>query len=495
MSLYELPGTLETGFIFGIVALGAYLTFQILGFPDLTVEGSFPLGAAVAAVLMVGAGWNSWIATLGAGAAGLVAGYTTAWLNVRFNILHILAGILVGISLYSINLRIMGGPNEPFLRLDTIFISLEIFNLPGYIVNPIFLGIAVLGISMPASSANPAMAEANGVNAGNMKLYGVGVANALAATAGGLFAQIFDAADVYMRIDVIIVGLASVIVGMSILPSGPIFLATFACIVGAILYRLPVTFGKNTLLEIRALRGVDLNIPKDQFLTIIGSNGAGKSTSLNVIAGFARAEQGRVKVDGRDVIDWPVHKRSTMLSRVFQDPKMGTCEDLSILENFALAYGRTKHRGLRYAVTSQMRDETAVRIKVLGLGLEDRLNNKVGLLSRGQRQAVRLLMAGTDDTKVLLLDEHTAALDPKTADFVLKLTRDIISGLGLTAVMVTHSMAQALDTGRRTVMFHQEKIIFDTAGAEREKLEVKDLLELFKKQQGEEIADDSLLLG
>lgn len=259
MSLYELLGTVETGLIFGIVALGAYLTFHILDFPDLTVEGSFPLGAAVAATLMVGAGWNPWIATLAGGAAGFVAGFATAWLNVRFNILHILAGILVGISLYSINLRIMGGPNEPLLRVDTVFTSLEVFNIPGYIINPIFLGIAVLGIklgldaflatgwgiSMRASGANPAMAEANGVNVGNMKLFGVGFANALTAIAGALFAQIFGAADAYMGIGVIIVGLASVIVGMSILPSSTIFLATFACIIGAILYRLAVALALN----------------------------------------------------------------------------------------------------------------------------------------------------------------------------------------------------------------------------------------------------------
>ncbi|MEW7009180.1 MULTISPECIES: ABC transporter permease [unclassified Lentilitoribacter] len=259
MSLYELLGTLETGLIFGIVALGAYLTFQILDFPDLTVEGSFPLGAAVAAILMVGAEWNPWLATLGGGFAGFIAGFITAWLNVRFNILHILAGILVGISLYSINLRIMGGPNEPLLRVDTVFTSLEIFGIPGYIINPIFLGVFVLGvklsldaflatgwgISMRASGANPAMAEANGVNVGHMKLYGVGVANGLTAIAGALFAQSFGAADAYMGIGVIIVGLASVIVGMSILPSGTIFLATFACVIGAILYRLAVAFALN----------------------------------------------------------------------------------------------------------------------------------------------------------------------------------------------------------------------------------------------------------
>jgi putative ABC transport system ATP-binding protein len=256
-----------------------------------------------------------------------------------------------------------------------------------------------------------------------------------------------------------------------------------------------VTFNKNSPLETRALRGIDLHIPKGQFLTVIGSNGAGKSTSLNVIAGLCRAEKGTVKVSGDDVTSWPVHRRARFLSRVFQDPKMGTCEDLSILENFALAHGRTKPRGFRRAVTNNMRDDAAERLKVLGLGLESRLDDKVGLLSGGQRQAVSLLMAATGDTKVLLLDEHTAALDPKTGEFVLETTKGIVKDLGMTAVMVTHSMAQALDTGDRTIMFHRGKIVFDADGPERAAMQVSDLLELFKREQGEELADDALLLG
>ncbi|MGJ8530158.1 ABC transporter ATP-binding protein [Maritalea sp.] len=256
-----------------------------------------------------------------------------------------------------------------------------------------------------------------------------------------------------------------------------------------------VTFNEGTPLETKAVQGVDLTVPKGQFITIIGSNGAGKSTCLNVIAGLAKAQSGSVVVDGQDVTSWPVHKRSSMLSRVFQDPKMGTCEDLSILENFALAHGRTKPRGARFAITPNMRDEAAQKLTVLGLGLEDRLNDKVGLLSGGQRQAVSLLMAATGDTKVLLLDEHTAALDPKTGAFVLELTKSIVADLKLTAVMVTHSMAQALEIGERTLMFHRGKIVFDVAGTERENMHVSDLLELFKREQGEELADDALLLG
>jgi putative ABC transport system ATP-binding protein len=258
---------------------------------------------------------------------------------------------------------------------------------------------------------------------------------------------------------------------------------------------ISVTFNKGTPLQATALRDVSLSVPDGQFLTVIGSNGAGKSTSLNVIAGLVRPESGRVRVAGTDVTDWPVYRRAKLISRVFQDPKMGTCEDLTILENFALAYGRTQPRGFSFAIGASMRERTAERLKLLGLGLENRLNDKVGLLSGGQRQAVSLLMATTGETRVLLLDEHTAALDPKTAEFVMELTRKIVAELKLTSVMVTHSMAQALHYGDRTVMFHRGKIIFDVSGEKRAALTVPDMLDLFKRDQGEELSDDALLLG
>jgi len=256
MSLYEILGTVQIGLVFGLVSLGAYISFRILDFPDLTVEGSFPLGAAVLATLIVNWGWNPWAATVAAGVAGFAAGFVTAWLNVRFNILHILSGILLAIALYSVNLRIMGGPNKPLLGTPTIFSMFDGWHTPAYMLTPILILLLVavvkfaldlflstgIGLSMRAAGANPAMAVANGVNVGHMKLLGIGLANALTAFAGGLFAQIFGAADAYMGIGVIIIGLASVIVGMSILPSRTVVQATFACVVGAMLYRFAVAF-------------------------------------------------------------------------------------------------------------------------------------------------------------------------------------------------------------------------------------------------------------
>ncbi|MEO7392505.1 MAG: ABC transporter permease [Ramlibacter sp.] len=272
MSLYEFLGTLEVGFIFGLVALGTFLTFRVLDFPDLTVEGTFPLGAAVTAAGIVTGGWNPWIATLAAPVAGFTAGWLTAYLNVRFKILHILAGILVAISLYSINLRIMAGPNKPLLGTRTVLSSFEGLGYPTYIITPIFFGMVLLvvkflidaflrtgvGLSMRATGANPAMAAANGIDTGRMRLIGVGVANALCALAGALFAQLFGAADAYMGIGVIIVGLASVIVGMAIVPSRLVHQATLACIVGALLYRFAVSTALNA--DILGLKASDVQL-------------------------------------------------------------------------------------------------------------------------------------------------------------------------------------------------------------------------------------------
>jgi len=259
MSLYEFLGTIEVGFVFGLVALGAYLSFRILDFPDLTVEGSFPFGAAVAAVLIVNGGWNPWLATLAAAVAGCGAGFITAWLNVRFKILHILAGILVAISLYSINLRVMAGPNKPMLNVKTVFTTFEGMGYPSYMITPIFLGLVVFlvklgldlflatgtGMAMRAAGANPAMAAANGINVGRMKLLGISLANGLTGLAGALFGQLFGAADAYMGIGVIIIGLAAVIVGMSLLPSRAIWQATLACLIGALIYRFSVALALN----------------------------------------------------------------------------------------------------------------------------------------------------------------------------------------------------------------------------------------------------------
>lgn len=259
--------------------------------------------------------------------------------------------------------------------------------------------------------------------------------------------------------------------------------------------QLQVTFGAGTPLENHALRGINLSIPEGQFVTVIGSNGAGKSTFLNALAGEVIADKGQIFIDEQDVTLWPTNKRAGLVARVFQDPLAGTCEALSIEENMALALKRGQSRGLSRSIRSEYRALFRERLSRLGLGLENRLGDRMGLLSGGQRQAVSLLMATLQPMKILLLDEHTAALDPKTAAFVLELTRSIIEEQNLTALMVTHSMRQALDVGDRTLMLHEGNIAFDVQGEEREGLDVPDLLALFSRKKGEELSDDSLLLG
>lgn len=258
---------------------------------------------------------------------------------------------------------------------------------------------------------------------------------------------------------------------------------------------LRVTFGKGTPLENKALRGLSLTVPKGEFVTVIGSNGAGKSTFLNALSGETIVDSGSIEIADQSVTNLPTHKRAHLVSRVFQDPLAGTCENLTIEENLALAIKRGKRRGLGPANKKQYLEFFRDQLRYLNLGLEQRLQDKMGLLSGGQRQAISLLMATLKPSEVLLLDEHTAALDPKTAKFVLELTEAIIEQHQLTAIMVTHSMRQALDVGSRTIMLHEGKVAFDIANPEREGLDVPDLLNLFERNRGEALADDGLLLS
>lgn len=258
---------------------------------------------------------------------------------------------------------------------------------------------------------------------------------------------------------------------------------------------LKITFNPGTPIETRALQGLSLEIPTGQFVTVIGTNGAGKSTFLNAVSGDLPVDSGSIMIDDTDVTRLPVWKRATRVARVFQDPMAGTCEDLTIEENMALAQCRGTSRGLGWAVKSNQRDFYREQLARLGLGLENRLSDRIGLLSGGQRQAVSLLMAALQPSRILLLDEHTAALDPRTADFVLELTRRIVTEKQLTTMMVTHSMRQALDVGDRTVMLHQGQVVLDVSGEQRKGMKIPDLLEMFETVRGEKISDDALLLS
>ena len=258
---------------------------------------------------------------------------------------------------------------------------------------------------------------------------------------------------------------------------------------------LTVVFGAGTPLETTALDAIDLAIPTGAFATVIGSNGAGKTTLLNAIAGEVALTGGGIAIDGEEVTGWPAARRARLMARVFQDPLAGTCEGLTVEENLALARRRGARRGLGLALDRQVRAELAEKLAPLGLGLERRLSDRIGLLSGGQRQVVSLVMATLAPMRILLLDEHTAALDPRTAGFVLDLTRRLVAEGGLTTLMVTHSMRQALDCGDRTIMMHEGRIALDVAGPKRAALDVPDLVAMFEEVRGERLADDALLLS
>lgn len=255
------------------------------------------------------------------------------------------------------------------------------------------------------------------------------------------------------------------------------------------------TFNPGTINEKKALNGLNLTLNDGDFVTVIGGNGAGKSTMLNMIAGVYPVDNGAIIIDGTDVTKLPEHKRAKYLGRVFQDPMMGTAADMWIEENMALAARRGQRRGLKWAINKHEREQFKKMLSELDLGLENRLSAKVGLLSGGQRQALTLLMAVMKKPKLLLLDEHTAALDPKTAAKVLELSDKFIAEEGLTAMMVTHNMRDAIAHGNRLIMMNNGKIILDVSGEEKKKLTVEYLLEAFSKLSGEEFANDRALLN
>jgi putative ABC transport system ATP-binding protein len=259
--------------------------------------------------------------------------------------------------------------------------------------------------------------------------------------------------------------------------------------------QLHLTFNRGTPIENRVLRGVNLKIEKGEFVTVIGSNGAGKSTLLNTISGDFTPDHGLLNIGGVNVLGQSTHERAKRVARVFQDPLAGTCEALTVEENMALAMMRGHRRGFKFALNTQRREFLRDKLAMLRLGLENRLTDRMGLLSGGQRQAVSLLIASLTPSDILLLDEHTAALDPKAAADVLGLTKTLVDAGQMTTLMVTHSMRQALDHGTRTIMLHEGRVILDVCGEVRQRLDVPDLLQLFAAQAGSELDDDKLLLG
>ena len=255
------------------------------------------------------------------------------------------------------------------------------------------------------------------------------------------------------------------------------------------------TFHPGTVNEKAALQGVSLKLEEGDFVTVIGGNGAGKSTTLNAVAGVWPVDSGKILIDGIDVTNLPEYKRAKFVGRVFQDPMTGTAATMQIDENLALAKRRGKRRGLRTNLSKEEQSEFRELLKILDLGLEERMSSKVGLLSGGQRQALTLLMATLEKPKILLLDEHTAALDPKTAAKVLEATEKIVTSHNLTTLMITHNMKDAITHGNRLIMMNEGRVILDIKGEEKKNLTVEDLLHQFEKVSGQEFTSDKAILG
>ncbi|GEN44490.1 ABC transporter ATP-binding protein [Alkalibacillus haloalkaliphilus] len=256
-----------------------------------------------------------------------------------------------------------------------------------------------------------------------------------------------------------------------------------------------ITFNEETPDEKRALQSVDLELKKGEFVTVIGSNGAGKSTLMNVVSGSLIPDVGEVMIDDKHVVHLPEYKRASFIGRVFQDPMAGTAPSMTIEENLAMAYSRDKKRKLIPGVTKKRREMYREYLESLNLGLEDRLNARVGLLSGGERQALSLLMATFTEPHILMLDEHTAALDPSRAELITEITADVVKKFELTTLMVTHNMQQALDLGDRLIMMDKGQIIFDVSGEEKQELTIKNLLDEFHRIRGKQIESDRAVLG
>jgi putative ABC transport system ATP-binding protein len=251
------------------------------------------------------------------------------------------------------------------------------------------------------------------------------------------------------------------------------------------------TFGAGTANEVRALRGVSLEVPAGAFVLVLGGNGSGKSTLLNAVAGSFALDEGRIVLADQEITAWPEHRRARLIGRVFQNPFSGTAPSMSIAENFALAARRGRRRGLGWALGHRLRDELAERVRELKMGLEDRLDSVIGSLSGGQRQALTLLMATWLEPALLLLDEHTAALDPKSAEQVVRLTEEVVERRKLTTLMVTHSMQQAVNLGDQVVMMHRGRVAHRFAGPDKQRLRVEDLLARFDELRRRDLLDET----
>ena len=556
---------LNEGLMYALLAMGMYITYSILDFPDLSVDGTFPLGAVLSGVLII-QGVDPWLCLVISFAAGMAAGVLTGLMHVKLRITPLLCGIIMYTAMLSVNLVILkagtdGKAVASFFTKNTIFNSGIASLIPknvgegGFYIRTVIISLILVivckllldlylktkhGLLLRATGANDKYTVMLGRNPGSMKIFGLALGNGFAALAGSVIAQNKGSADQQMGIGMVVLGLASVIIGLSLFRRVKFMKGTTMVILGSLVYKAayqivlslgiptdfnnlmkaliflvalvlggselkklitslgkkpePVrsdsklalsnitkVFNRGTVDENKLFDNFTLNVNDGDFISVVGSNGSGKTTMLNIVCGGIEPDSGAVVFNGENIVLSKEYERARRIGRVLQDPKMGTCGSLTILENLALADNKLHPFGLSPAVNRKREEHYRKLLESCGMGLENRMGVLAGSLSGGQRQALALIIATMADIDLLILDEHTAALDPKSSETLMKITEKVVKEKHLTTLMVTHNLRFAVEYGTRLVMMHGGNAVMDIDGEAKKDLVVDDILGKFNE--------------